>query len=54
MVRLTLRPGGAIKAGLLRSAVGPWRSWGARLDGIEEVRGSNPLGSTIFNHRPTR
>ena len=21
---------------------------GARLDGIEEVRGSNPLGSTIF------
>jgi hypothetical protein len=22
---------------------------GARLDGIEEVEGSNPFGSTIFN-----
>src|SRR6266704_1958967 len=28
--------------------VGPWRSLGARLNGIQEVRGSNPLGSTTL------
>ena len=31
------RPGGAVA------------QLGARLDGIEEVVGSNPIGSTIFN-----
>ena len=28
---------------------GLWRNWLARLDGIEEVRGSTPLRSTILN-----
>ena len=28
--------------------MGHWRSWLARLDGIEEVIGSNPICSTIF------
>jgi hypothetical protein len=32
------RPGGAVA------------QLGARLDGIEEVVGSNPIGSTIHNH----
>ena len=29
-----------------RPPVGPWHNWLARLAGSQEVRGSNPLGST--------
>jgi hypothetical protein len=43
---LTVCGGGAIKAGSVISSGGAVAQLGARLDGIEEVRGSNPLGST--------
>jgi hypothetical protein len=43
---LTVRGGDAIKAGSVISSGGAVAQLGARLDGIEEVRGSNPLGST--------
>ena len=43
---LTVRGGGAIKATSAISSGGAVAQLGARLDGIEEVRGSNPLGST--------
>jgi hypothetical protein len=33
--------------------VGHWRSWLARLDGIEEVIGSNPICSTTLYFTPT-
>jgi hypothetical protein len=47
MAGLTVREGGAIRAASRISIGGAVAQLGARLDGIEEVRGSNPLGSTI-------
>jgi hypothetical protein len=46
MACLTVCEGGAIKATSRISFGGAVAQLGARLDGIEEVRGSNPLGST--------
>jgi hypothetical protein len=46
MACLTVCEGGAIKATSRISIGGAVAQLGARLDGIEEVRGSNPLGST--------
>ena len=46
MACLTVCGGGAIKATSVISSGGAVAQLGARLDGIEEVRGSNPLGST--------
>ena len=39
---------GGILNYFVRVGLGPWRSLGARLNGIQKVRGSNPLGSTKF------
>ena len=49
MACLTVCGGGAIKATSAISSGGAVAQLGARLDGIEEVRGSNPLGSTNFS-----
>lgn len=34
--------------------MGLWRSWLARLYGIQEVRGSNPLRSTFYKFRTNK
>ena len=49
-VCLTLRDAGCYKYSAVLFSGGAVAQLGARLDGIEEVVGSNPIGSTKFSN----